>query len=60
VAREPYVLWLVQQHKYMRWTHGLLLDYASGLSQRSSAAPISTTAIKPITEEPIGRGRVAR
>lgn len=36
VTKDAYATWLVQQHKYMRWTHDLLVDYARKMSARGS------------------------
>jgi hypothetical protein len=53
VDREAYGLWLTQQHKYMRWTHDLLKDYARGLaaSGQKAARSITTGASRHAEEE---------
>ncbi len=39
VGREAYIAWLTQQHKYMRWTHELLVRFAARMSADEATAP---------------------
>jgi hypothetical protein len=38
VSREAYGAWLIQSHKYMRWTCDLLNDYARAMAKRGGKA----------------------